>query len=355
MHLLASLALTPFLVLPTTSLSIPHVFSNSPLNQQTSPLYPQVNPPTSPSPSHSSTATPLPLIIWHGLGDSIENSGLQSVAHLANHTNPNTYTHLISLGPDGSSDRSATFFGNLTVQIATVCDDLSTHPILSSAPAVNALGFSQGGEFLRAYIQRCNNPPVRNLVTFGSQHNGISKFQDCKTEDWLCYAANALLKSGTWSNFVQSRLVPAQYFRDPEDLEPYLAHSNFLADVNNERLLKNETYKENLKRLNKFAMYVFEEDTTAIPKESGWFDEVNITSGVVTKLRDRKLYTEDWLGLKELDERGALDFMLVEGAGHMEISKEVLVDVFKTYFGPVKEGELEVEWDHGEHRVQNEL
>ena len=130
---------------------------------------------------------------------------------------------------------------------------------------------------------------------------------------------------------MQSRLVPAQYFRDAGDLEPYLKHSNFLADVNNERKGKNQTYKENLMRLQKFVMFLFKEDQTVIPKQSGWFGEVNMTSGDVTMLKDTRLYKEDWLGLQALDQAGRLEFRVTEG-GHMALSQELLVEVFQKYF-----------------------
>ena len=131
---------------------------------------------------------------------------------------------------------------------------------------------------------------------------------------------------------MQTRLVPAQYFRDAEQMEEYLEGSNFLADVNNEREegRRNETYRENLKRLERFVMYVFRNDTTVIPKESGWFSEVNKTSGVETGLRERRMYKEDWLGLRDLDERGRLEMREVPG-GHMQLSEEVLVDAFKIF------------------------
>lgn len=291
-----------------------------------------VPPPTSSSPAK----TPLPLIIWHGLGDSYDADGLVSVAELANATNPGTHVHLIHLGDSGDSDRSASYFGNLTDQIAEVCEQLQSDPILSLAPAVNALGFSQGGQFLRGYIERCNDPPVRNFVTYGSPHNGISEFESCSSAtDWVCQGANALLRAGTWSSLVQSRLVPAQYFRDPEELAAYLENSNYLADINNERKLKNTTYKKNLSKLNKFVMYMFEDDTVLVPKESSWFAEVNRTSEDVTKLKDRKLYKEDWIGLKELDEKDALVFTTLPG-GHMALDEDNLKEVFKQYFAPEK-------------------
>ncbi|EON63680.1 hypothetical protein W97_02908 [Coniosporium apollinis CBS 100218] len=288
----------------------------------------------------SSDDTPLPLIIWHGLGDNYAADGLKEVGELAEQIHPGTFVYNIRLNEDPSSDRTATFIGNLTLQIAQVCADLAAHPILSTAPAVDALGFSQGGQFLRAYVERCNNPPVRSLVTFGAQHNGIADFQACGATDWLCKGAMGLLRTNTWTGLVQSRVVPAQYYRSVnvstgEPTEEYLAHSNFLADVNNEREERNETYAVNLASLEKFVMYVFEKDVTVIPKESGWFAEVNKTSKEVTPLRNRTMYMEDWLGLKRLDEKKGLIFEDAPGA-HMELSDKILAKAFKEYFGPLE-------------------
>ena len=278
--------------------------------------------------------TPLPVVIWHGLGDNFEGPGLKEIASLINEAHDGTYVHIIQLADTAASDKSATFLGNVTEQIELVCQQLADDPILSTAPAIDAIGFSQGGQFMRGYVERCNWPPVRNLLTFGSQHNGISKFQSCDSPtDWVCHAANALLRSGTWSHFVQSRLVPAQYFRDPEDLDSYLAHSNFLADINNERGSKNPLYKENLSSLNKFVMYLFKDDKTVVPKESSWFAEVNGTSMETMELRDRPIYKEDWIGLKALDEKGGLVFEEVDG-GHMQLNEKDLIENFKKYFGP---------------------
>lgn len=283
--------------------------------------------------------TQLPLVIWHGLGDDFERDGLKEVAQLAETVNPGTYVHLIHLGDDGNSDRRATFFGNVSEQIATVCEQLASEPILKSAPAINALGFSQGGQFLRSYIERCNNPPVHNLVTFGSQHNGISEFQSCKLGDWLCNGVEALLRSGRWTTFAQSSVVPAQYFRDPNELDAYLEHSNFLADINNEREAKNGEYKKRLATLNRFGMFMFEDDTISIPKESAIFAEVNATDATVTPLQERRIYKEDWLGLRKLDEEGKLEFKSVPGQ-HMQLSDQVLKKTFTDYFGPVEESSL---------------
>lgn len=279
---------------------------------------------------------PLPVVIWHGLGDASNAAGLQEVADLISSIHPGTYVHLISANgqPD---DRSASFFGNVTEQVEFVCETLAKDPILSTAPAIDAIGFSQGGQFLRGYIERCNTPKVRSLITFGSQHNGISEFQKCKSPtDWICRAANAILKSSTvWSDYAQRTFVPAQYFRDPADYENYIAHSGFLADINNERKEKNATYKKNLSQLEHFVMALFKEDATVIPKESAWFAGKNETTGNVTRLQDRQIYKEDWIGLKELDKKGALVFEELDGE-HMQLDNKDLKRLFKKYFGPMK-------------------
>ncbi|KAK5096183.1 hypothetical protein LTS08_007789 [Lithohypha guttulata] len=288
---------------------------------------------------------PIPVIIWHGLGDASNADGLSEVADLIDHVHPGTYVHIISANGN-ADDRSASFFGDLNTQIDLVCKTLASDPILSTAPAVDAMGFSQGGQFLRGYIERCNEPKVRNFITFGSQHNGITQFERCKSAtDFICHAANALLKSSTvWSDYVQTHLIPAQYYRDKNDFDNYLEHSHFLADINNERKTKNSTYKENLSKLENFVMIVFEDDQAVIPKESGWFASVNETESnrTVTKLQDRPIYKEDWIGLRQLDEKGSLKFLEVDGE-HMQLNNTDLKKLFKSYFGPERSNKSPVE------------
>lgn len=256
---------------------------------------------------------------------------MKQIAELADAVNPGTFVYPVQLGQDANADRTASFYGNVTAQLDEVCEALAAHPILSTAPAIDAIGFSQGGLFLRGYAERCASPPLRSLVTFGSPHTGITEFKDCGAADLLCRGAMALLRFNTWSDFVQGRLVPAQYFRDAGDYDAYLEGSNFLADVNNERPRKSDAYGENLGRLEKLVLYKFEDDTTLIPRESAWFGDVNGTD--VTPLRETRLYGEDWLGLRALDKRGALEFRTVPGE-HMQIGEGALREAMRAYFGP---------------------
>ncbi|KAL7274686.1 hypothetical protein RUND412_002408 [Rhizina undulata] len=278
---------------------------------------------------------PVPLVIWHGLGDTYDSDGIRSVVELAQEMYPGTYVHPIYIDADLSADRSASFFGLVDDQLSTVCAQLSSIPEL--ATGFNAVGFSQGGQFLRGYVERCNSPPVKTLITFGAQHNGISDFFGaCKKSDLICRSAGSLLRSSKWASWVQNRVVPAQYFRDPEDLEPYLKHSAFLADINGERPEdRNETYRENLASLEKFVMYMFADDTTVVPKQSSWFAEYNKSTDVVIPLEERDIYKEDWIGLRRLGEQGKLVFSVTKGE-HMRLNDAVLSDAFERFFGPGK-------------------
>ncbi|KOS20470.1 Palmitoyl-protein thioesterase 1 [Escovopsis weberi] len=279
--------------------------------------------------------TPLPIVLWHGLGDSFDSEGVRAVGELAEAIHPGTFFYPIALGADGNADRQASFFGNVTEQVSAVCAALAAHPILSTAPAIDAIGFSQGGQFLRGYVERCNRPPVRSLVTFGSQHTGIREFRACGVMDVMCRAAMALLRYNTWAAAVQGRLVPAQYFRDAgRDYDAYLQHSNFLADINNERPAKHAAYAGNIRALANFVMFMFEEDGTVIPRESSLFAEAG-EDGEVVPLRETRLYTEDWLGLRALDERGGLRFRMIEGE-HMRIGNKVMEQTLRDFFGPLK-------------------
>lgn len=294
-------------------------------------------------PSAADPARPLPLVIWHGLGDKFDNDGLRSTGELAQHVHPGTEVVFVRLDDDGGKDQQATFFGNVSAQIAQVCVDLRRDARLRdprdlAVVRVDAMGFSQGGQFLRGLVQTCEGVSVRSLVTFGSQHNGIAEFQACGTWDFWCKGANAVMRGNAWTDYVQGRVVPAQYYRTLNETtglasDEYLRASGFLADANNEREKKNRGYAKRLAALDKFVMYVFANDTTVIPKESGWFAEVNRTSEEVTHLRDRPIYKEDWLGLKELDEKGGLVFRSTPG-GHMALDEAVLTKVYKEFFGP---------------------
>lgn len=123
--------------------------------------------------------------LWHGLGDRFDSPGLQALKQdlQARPELHNVFVHIVNLSPqdsDGPADQRATFFGHANAQVSLVCARLAAIPQLvdpleNPSRQFDAIGFSQGGQFLRAVVERCNGAPlggvtVRNLITLGSQH-----------------------------------------------------------------------------------------------------------------------------------------------------------------------------------------
>ncbi|PWN37180.1 alpha/beta-hydrolase [Meira miltonrushii] len=283
-----------------------------------------------------------PIVIWHGLGDSAYSQPMQELADQLRQAYPGVYVKLISLADDLSSDQRAGFFGNVNEEVEQVCQDLAMDDQLRDG--FDAIGFSQGGQFLRAYVQRCNKPAVRNLITFGSQHMGISDLPACKPSELLCRLAEGALRGGIQTEYAQSHIVTAQYYRDPTSVEHYqryLEVNKFIADINNE-VHQNDEYKANLQSLDNLVLLMFDKDHTVEPKQSSWFASYPVPSNdsstqgkdelEVEPLRQSSLYTEDRLGLKTLDKRGALVMELCKGV-HMQINAACSMKVFGRYAG----------------------
>ncbi len=178
------------------------------------------------------SARPHPVIVWHGLGDSAYSEGMVDFGNSLREAFPGMFVHLVSIEGDVTADQKAGFFGNVNEQVDQVCEQLAGIEELKDG--MDAIGFSQGGQFLRAYVERCNSPPVRNLVTFGSQHAGIADLPACKPGDFFCRLAEAALRGGINTDYSQSHITVAQYYRNPRDLvafNGYLEHNHFIADI----------------------------------------------------------------------------------------------------------------------------
>jgi palmitoyl-protein thioesterase len=77
----------------------------------------------------------------------------------------------------------------------------------------------------------------------------------------------------------------------------------------------------------------FQNDTILVPRETSWFGyypDGASSSTPVLPPQKTKLYTEDWIGLKTLDDAGKVRFISVPG-GHIEITEEDLVKYVVPY------------------------
>jgi len=270
-----------------------------------------------------------PIVIWHGMGDTCCNE--QSIGGFMEGLKemlPGVYVYSINVSDSTSElvERKNSYFGNINDQVDYVCNKLQDddiYPFLKNG--FNAIGFSQGGQFLRAYVERCNKPRVYNLITYGAQHNGVYSIPGCGNDDSdLCLRMRMLLSANVYNSFIQHHVIQAQYFKDIDNYEEYLEKSIFLADINNEREIKNSRYKDNMISLNKFVMIKFGEDQAVIPSTSPWFGWVNDFEELIP-LNETIGYQEDWIGLQTLDKANKLEFLTTPG-NHMQIDYEFFIE-----------------------------
>lgn len=267
--------------------------------------------------------SPTPVVLWHGMGDSA--AGMVGIANIIKDVIPDVYVHRIMIGGNLITDTESGFFRDTNRQVREVCQMLAEDPELQGG--YNAIGFSQGGQFLRAVAQRCPEPAMRNLITFGAQHQGVFGFPNCPGEmDPFCDIVRDLLNYGAYVDFVQDFLVQAQYWHDPLHFDTYVEKSQFIAEVNNEKAEKNASYAINLASLENFVLVKHNQDSMVEPRESSHFEFYTPgQADVILPLRESPLYTEDRIGLRALDEAGRLVFMAVEG-NHLEFSRQWFID-----------------------------
>eukprot|EP00127_Corallochytrium_limacisporum_P001126 Clim_evm14s40 gene=Clim_evmTU14s40 len=265
---------------------------------------------------------PFPIVLWHGMGDTCCNK--QSMGMVKKYLEEKTGAYVVALmiGESPGKDQSNGFFMNANEQIEVAAKQIKEDPKLQCG--FNALGFSQGGQFLRAYVQRFNDPPVHNLITIGGQHQGVDGVPSCPPDasGFKCSAMKSVIKAAAYTSFAQNHFTQANYWHDPLREKDYKANCQFLPDINNENK-HNQDYIDRLQSLNKFVMVKFSNDTVVIPKESEWFGFYAPGQDKdVLKLQDTDLYKKDQLGLKKMDEHGQLVFLETPG-NHMQLDMDV--------------------------------
>uniref|UniRef100_A0A915KCM7 Palmitoyl-protein thioesterase 1 n=1 Tax=Romanomermis culicivorax TaxID=13658 RepID=A0A915KCM7_ROMCU len=205
------------------------------------------------------------------------------------------YVNSLQIGNNFAEDTYNSFFMNVNSQVDMACKTLKNDPKLASG--YNAIGFSQGGQFLRAVAQRCPDPPMLNLISIGGQHQGVYGFPKCPFGGSVCEIIRHLLDHAVFS-YVQHTLVQAQYWHDPLNETIYTERSIFLADINNAKW---------------FGFYKPGQDK------------------VIQTLNETMLYQEDVLGLKEMYDQSKLVFLEVQG-DHLQFSEQwFAAEIIKPY------------------------
>jgi palmitoyl-protein thioesterase len=220
----------------------------------------------------------------------------------------------------------------------------------------NCVGFSQGNSLCRGYIQKYNDPPVRNFLSVHGTVSGVAGFPNCdptgalgpvckqleKLVGDLAYTKlsqgllfqrarlclfSCLVLCASSSSFATFVLVcTVDYFRDPMRVGT-ASYKNMsqLAQWNNEGREYNATYRTNFIKVERFIMIKALKDTMVYPNEGehwGHFADGSLSK--VLTMRETDWYKKDLFGLQTVDKAGKILFNTTEG-NHLRFKPEELV------------------------------
>jgi len=284
------------------------------------------------------------LLLWHGMGDACDAEGVVTV--LESMTSrigaERACARSIGFGDTTKADRLASYAGDARAQTAAVCDFLRGDAVVRRAGGFHAIGFSQGGQFMRAVVQSCGKElGAKTLVTLGGQHAGGDSIPGCGGDvvSVACRAMNAAASAASASDWARHRVIQAQYFRDTSTharYQRYLETNAFLPRINNEgQANEDASNREGLTSLERFVMFMFEDDDMVNPKESSWFGSRVIGganhSQIVPYYQNEGFYST--LGLDALDREGKIETRLIPGARHMQFEVDWFVrEIVEKYY-----------------------
>ncbi|XP_010677096.2 uncharacterized protein LOC104892791 isoform X5 [Beta vulgaris subsp. vulgaris] len=189
----------------------------------------------------------------------------------------------------------------------------------------NIIGLSQGNLIARSIIEFCDGAPkANNFISLAGPHAGIGSPPFSLFRGMHSVAAK-LMNFGIYRKFIQKNLAVSGYIKIPNNIPSYLENSKFLPKLNNE--IANERssiYKERFKSLENLVLIKFDNENVLIPKETSWFGYYQDHSfRCVLPVRETKLFVEDWIGLKALEEAGKVTYVTLPG-DHLAISDDGL-------------------------------
>ena len=143
----------------------------------------------------STVAVAVPTVTAHGMGDSCFNSGMNEITSIIG-SRFGTYAVCVPTG-NRLTDTTNGFFMTMNKNVDVFAERIRADKALSDG--FNCVGFSQGNSLCRGYIQKYNDPPVRNFLSVHGTVSGVAGFPDCNPAGLLGPVCKTLSDWwGTW-------------------------------------------------------------------------------------------------------------------------------------------------------------
>lgn len=267
------------------------------------------------------------------MGDSCFNRGMKQITKLVGKT-LNSYSTCVATGDNRISDTANGFLMTMDENVDVFAAKVRSDKKLKDG--FNCVGFSQGNSICRGYIQKYNDPVVRNFLSVHGTVSGVAGFPNCDPQGPMgsaCQTVAKLCGDLAYAEKSQNMLFQIDYFRDPYRVssKQYKKNSQ-LAQWNNEGLIVNDTYKTNFNKVTRFIMIKADNDSMVFPNEGehwGHYKDDSLTE--VLTMRETQWYKQDLFGLKTADEAGKIIFNSTEG-DHLQFDDDQLAWWLKNYF-----------------------
>lgn len=188
-----------------------------------------------------------------------------------------------------------------------ICKD---HP-----DGVILLGYSQGGLMARGVMQIYPEHCVKKFISLSSPQAGQYG------TDFLHLIFPSLIAKTAYQLFytyVGQHTSVGNYWNDPHHQDRFEQFSIFLPYINNDLPSTNSSqFRDTILKLDQVILIGGPDDGVITPWESSHFGYYNGTDDVIP-CKQRKIYLEDRIGLRTLDESGRLKLVTMAGVKHFD-------------------------------------
>lgn len=271
--------------------------------------------------------TGRPIVVLHGVTNSCSHSDTNHLVRMLDQQ-LGVFVTCIESGADNDS-----WLLTIPQQIAKTCETIQKNPQLAGKD-IDLVGLSQGNIISRGIIQQCSfGGSVRRYISVAGPQMGVDDVPKC-IHGPVCSLVNSFARFGVYTSLAQRHLGPANYFKNVKRYQEYLKICMSLPDLNNERIQKNQTYKERFASLEALMLVMFLNDTVITPRESEWFGyySQNLT---VLDMRATDLYKQDFIGLRTLDESQRLIRVALPG-DHLSHTDSDIINTFVPFLSAGK-------------------